>query len=159
MPLYVIVLFLLRQLDFFFFLTPSFVLGCRDLLRLRRPCQAHGAPDHHGNRCASQVAARKNNACGVGIAYDSKAVIGSRISITDEATALTYGYDKVGVYSCSWGPRDNGQTMNILSGKLFQKTSTMDDKEKGLYTFSQAAMVEGMKTSATLMTTRVVFTL
>ena len=159
MPLYVIVLFLLRQLDFFFFLTPSFVLGCRDLLRLRRPCQAHGAPDHHGTRCASQVAARKNNACGVGIAYDSKAVIGSRITITDEATALTYGYDKVGVYSCSWGPRDNGQTMNILSGKLFQKTSTMDDKEKGLYTFSQAAMVEGMKTSATLMTTRVVFTL
>ena len=85
----VIGLFLLRQLDFFFFLTPSFVLGCRDLLRLRRPCQAHGAPDHHGTRCASQVAARKNNACGVGIAYDSKAVIGSRITITDEATALT----------------------------------------------------------------------
>ena len=26
--------------------------------------------------------------------------------------ALTSGYDKVGVYSCSWGPRDNGQTMN-----------------------------------------------
>ena len=29
---------------------------------------------------------------------------------------------------------------NILSGKLL-KVSTMDDKEKGLYMFSQAAMV------------------
>ena len=29
---------------------------------------------------------------------------------------------------------------NILSGKLL-KVSTLDDKEKGLYTFSQAAMV------------------
>ena len=109
------------------------------------------------------MAARKNNACGVGIAFDSKAagirILGGRITTTDEATALTYGYDKVVVYSCSWGPSDNRQTMNILSGKLYQKTSTMDDKEKGLYTFSQAAMVEGMKTSATLMTTRVVFTL
>ena len=32
----------------------------------------------------------------------------------------------------------------------------MDDKEKGLYTFSQAAMVEGMKTSAISMATRIV---
>ena len=63
------------------------------------------------------MVARKNNACGVGIAYDSKAagirISGGQITITDKATALTYVYDKVGVYSCSWGPRDNGQTMNV----------------------------------------------
>ena len=35
----------------------------------------------------------------------------------------------------------------------------MDDKEKGLYTFLQAAMVEGMKTSAISMATRIVSTL
>ena len=95
MPLYVIVLFLL-QLDFFFFLTPSFVLGCRELLRLQRPRQVHGARDHHGTRCAGQVAARKNNAGGVGIACDSKAagvrILGGRITPTDKVTALTYGY-------------------------------------------------------------------
>ena len=38
----------------FSFLTPSFVLGCRELLRLQRPRQAHGAHDHHGTRCAGQ---------------------------------------------------------------------------------------------------------
>ena len=63
----------------------------------------HGARDHYGARCAGQVAARKNNACGVGIAYDSKAtgirILGGRITTTDKATALTYGYDKVGL-SC-----------------------------------------------------------
>ena len=38
--------------------------------------------------------------CGVGISYYSKAagirILGGRITTTDEATALTYGYDKVG---------------------------------------------------------------
>ena len=106
MPLYVIVFFSTTA-GLFLFLTPSFVLGCRELLRLQRPRQAHGAPDHRGTRCVGQVAARKNNACGVDIAYDSKTagirILGGRITTTDEATALTYG-----VYSCSLGPRDNG---------------------------------------------------
>ena len=62
------------------------------------------------------MAARKNYACGVNIAYYSKAagirILSGRITTTDEATTLTYGYDNVGVYSCSWGPRDNYHTMN-----------------------------------------------
>ena len=99
MPLYVIVFFSTTA-GLFLFLTPSFVLGCRELLRLQRPRQAHGVPDHRGTRCVGQVAARKNNACGVDIAYDSKTagirILGGRITTTDEATALTYG-----VYSCS----------------------------------------------------------
>ena len=69
-----------------------------DHVKLPKP---HGARDHHGTRCAGQVAARINNACGVGIAFDSKAagirILGGRITTTDEATALAYGYDKVGV--------------------------------------------------------------
>jgi kexin len=74
------------------------------------------------------VAARRNNACGVGIAYDSKAagvrILGGRITTTDEASALNYGYNKVGIYSCSWGPKDNGQTMsapNYLIRKAFSE--------------------------------------
>ena len=59
-------------------LTPSIVLGYLELLRLRRPRQAHGAPDHHGTRCAGQVAARNNNA------YDLNAagirILGGRIT-------------------------------------------------------------------------------
>ena len=84
-----------------------------DHVKLPKPT---GARDHHGTRCAGQVAARKNSACGVGIAYDSTAagirILGGHITTVDEAAALNYGYNKVGVYSCSWGPRDNGETMN-----------------------------------------------
>ena len=108
------------------------------------------------------MAARKNNACGVGIAltYDSKAVIGSRITITDEATALTYGYDKVGVYSCSWGPRDNGQTMNApnyLVRKAFSEGINNGRQGKGSIYVSQAAMAEGMKTNPILIDTRFIY--
>jgi hypothetical protein len=61
------------------------------------------------------VAAGKNDHCGVGIAYDSK-VCGSRIlsgaiSDADEAASLNLGYQNVSIYSCSWGPPDNGKTM------------------------------------------------
>ena len=93
--------------------------------------------------------------------YDSRAagirILGGRITTTDVATALTYGYDKVGFYSCSWGRESTVRLWmltNILLGKLFQKASTMDDKEMGLYTFLQAEMVGGMKTSAISMATR-----
>ncbi|KAF9553658.1 hypothetical protein CPC08DRAFT_822168 [Agrocybe pediades] len=81
-------------------------------LRLPRPVDER---DSHGTRCAGQVAARRNDACGVGIAYDSKAagvrILGGPISGVDEAAALNYGYQDVSVYSCSWGPRDDGMTM------------------------------------------------
>ncbi|KAH8827302.1 peptidase S8/S53 domain-containing protein [Flagelloscypha sp. PMI_526] len=71
--------------------------------------------DHHGTRCAGQIAARTNTACGVGIAYDSKVagvrILSGEISDVDEAAALNYGYQNVDIYSCSWGPTDDGKTM------------------------------------------------
>ncbi|KAJ3515083.1 hypothetical protein NLJ89_g1980 [Agrocybe chaxingu] len=71
--------------------------------------------DHHGTRCAGQVAAQKNNVCGVGIAYESKVagvrILSGPISDVDEAAALNYGFQNVSIYSCSWGPPDNGQSM------------------------------------------------
>ncbi|KAJ7632928.1 peptidase S8/S53 domain-containing protein [Roridomyces roridus] len=72
--------------------------------------------DHHGTRCAGQVAAGKNNkACGVGIAYDSKVagvrILSGAISDVDEAASLNYGFQNVSIYSCSWGPPDNGKSM------------------------------------------------
>ncbi|KAG6916651.1 hypothetical protein DXG01_005937 [Tephrocybe rancida] len=71
--------------------------------------------DHHGTRCAGQIAAVKNNACGVGIAYESKVagvrILSGPISDVDEAAALNYGFHNVSIYSCSWGPPDNGQAM------------------------------------------------
>jgi len=71
--------------------------------------------DHHGTRCAGQVAAGKNAACGVGIAYQSKVagvrILSGPISDVDEAAALNYGFQNVSIYSCSWGPPDNGMSM------------------------------------------------
>ncbi|KAJ7721572.1 peptidase S8/S53 domain-containing protein [Mycena maculata] len=71
--------------------------------------------DHHGTRCAGQVAAGKNNACGVGLAYDSKVagvrILSGPISDVDEAASLNYGFQNVSIYSCSWGPPDNGKSM------------------------------------------------
>ncbi|KAG2016489.1 kex protein [Coprinopsis cinerea AmutBmut pab1-1] len=70
---------------------------------------------HHGTRCAGQIAASKNNVCGVGIAYDSRVsglrILGGRITTVDQATALNYGFQNVHIYSCSWGPRDDGTKM------------------------------------------------
>lgn len=53
--------------------------------------------------------------CGVGIAYDSKVagvrILSGPISDVDEAAALNYGFQNVSIYSCSWGPPDNGMSM------------------------------------------------
>jgi kexin len=53
--------------------------------------------------------------CGVGLAYDSKIaglrILSAPVSDADEATALNYDYQNISLYSCSWGPRDNGESM------------------------------------------------
>ncbi|KAJ3824920.1 peptidase S8/S53 domain-containing protein [Lentinula raphanica] len=75
--------------------------------------------DHHGTRCAGQIAAQKNNVCGIGIAYGSRVagvrILSGPISDVDEAAALNYGYNRtengVDIYSCSWGPPDDGKSM------------------------------------------------
>jgi kexin len=72
--------------------------------------------DHHGTRCAGEVAAGKNNACGVGVAYDSKVagirILSGPISDEDEALAINYGLQDNDIYSCSWGPPDDGKSMD-----------------------------------------------
>ncbi|KAL5527160.1 hypothetical protein ACEPAG_5951 [Sanghuangporus baumii] len=75
--------------------------------------------DTHGTRCAGQIAAVKNGVCGVGIAYDSKVagvrILSGPISDVDEASALNYGYQSTSIYSCSWGPPDDGKSMEVPS--------------------------------------------
>lgn len=71
--------------------------------------------DTHGTRCAGEVAAVRNGVCGVGMAYDSKVagirILSKPIDDADEAAAVNYGFQKNHIYSCSWGPRDDGETM------------------------------------------------
>ncbi|KAL1311631.1 hypothetical protein AAFC00_001741 [Neodothiora populina] len=71
--------------------------------------------DRHGTRCAGEVAAGRNDVCGVGVAYDSKIsglrILSALISDADEAVAMTYAYQDNHIYSCSWGPPDDGRSM------------------------------------------------
>jgi kexin len=80
--------------------------------------------DKHGTRCAGEIAAVKNDVCGVGMAYDSKVagirILSKPISDEDEATAINYHYQENDIYSCSWGPPDDGQTMEA-PGLLIQQ--------------------------------------
>ncbi|KAK2187945.1 hypothetical protein NP493_149g03028 [Ridgeia piscesae] len=70
----------------------------------------------HGTRCAGEVAAIANNSnCCVGVAYEAK-IGGVRMldgKVTDmlEAQALLYHNQHVDIYSASWGPKDDGKTM------------------------------------------------
>ena len=77
------------------------------------------ADDKHGTRCAGEVSAARNNVCGVGVAYDSKVaglrILSKVISDADEATAMNYDFDHNQIYSCSWGPPDDGKSMEAPS--------------------------------------------
>ncbi|KAI9860687.1 MAG: pheromone processing endoprotease [Vezdaea acicularis] len=82
--------------------------------------------DKHGTRCAGEIAAVKNNVCGVGVAWNAKVagirILSKQISDADEAAAMNYAFDKNQIYSCSWGPPDDGQSMDapgILIKKAF----------------------------------------
>jgi len=72
----------------------------------------------HGTRCAGEVsAARDNNVCGVGVAYDSM-VAGIRMLdqpyMTDliEANSMGHEPNLIDIYSASWGPTDDGRTVD-----------------------------------------------
>ncbi|KFA65127.1 hypothetical protein S40285_07142 [Stachybotrys chlorohalonatus IBT 40285] len=71
--------------------------------------------DKHGTRCAGEVSAVRNDVCGIGVAYDSKIagirILSKPISDADEAEAMIYKYQDNQIYSCSWGPTDDGQSM------------------------------------------------
>jgi subtilisin-like proprotein convertase family protein len=70
--------------------------------------------DNHGTRCAGQVAAAINDACGVGIAFDAGVsgvrILSGTLTDADEAASLNYKFQENHIYSCSWGPADDGKT-------------------------------------------------
>ncbi|MBZ3876788.1 Proprotein convertase subtilisin/kexin type 7 [Sciurus carolinensis] len=73
--------------------------------------------NHHGTRCAGEIAAVPNNSfCAVGVAYGSR-IAGIRVldgPLTDsmEAVAFNKHYQINDIYSCSWGPDDDGKTVD-----------------------------------------------
>ncbi|KAM8862003.1 furin (paired basic amino acid cleaving enzyme) b [Synchiropus picturatus] len=73
--------------------------------------------NRHGTRCAGEVAASLNNGvCGVGVAYNAK-IGGVRMldgEVTDvvEAHSLSINPQHIHVYSASWGPEDDGKSLD-----------------------------------------------
>ncbi|MCL4137474.1 UNVERIFIED_CONTAM: hypothetical protein GTU68_037289 [Idotea baltica] len=73
--------------------------------------------NRHGTRCAGEVAADANNSiCAVGVAYEAS-VGGVRMldgDVTDavEARSLALNQQHIDVYSASWGPDDDGKTVD-----------------------------------------------
>uniref|UniRef100_H3D124 Proprotein convertase subtilisin/kexin type 5b n=1 Tax=Tetraodon nigroviridis TaxID=99883 RepID=H3D124_TETNG len=71
----------------------------------------------HGTRCAGEVAASANNSyCIVGIAYNAR-IGGVRMldgDVTDmvEAKSLSLHPQHIDIYSASWGPDDDGKTVD-----------------------------------------------
>ncbi|KAM6033397.1 neuroendocrine convertase 1 [Chlamydotis macqueenii] len=87
----------------------------------------------HGTRCAGEIAMQANNRkCGVGVAYNSK-VGGIRMLdgiVTDaiEASSIGFNPEHVDIYSASWGPNDDGKTVEG-PGRLAQKAFEYGIKE------------------------------
>ncbi|CAO3694897.1 unnamed protein product [Umbelopsis ramanniana] len=79
--------------------------------------------DNHGTRCAGEIAAVKNEVCGMGVAYNAKVagvrILSAEISDADEAEALNYKYQENDIYSCSWGPPDNGEVVDAPKGLVY----------------------------------------
>jgi kexin len=73
--------------------------------------------DVHGTRCAGEIAAGMNNgACGVGVAYCSQVsalrILSGPVTDALEGSALSYSRNANHIYSNSWGPWDNGETVD-----------------------------------------------
>ena len=71
----------------------------------------------HGTRCAGEVAAEAfNNICGVGVAFNASIggvrMLDGMVNDAVEAKALSLNPNHVDIYSASWGPEDDGKTVD-----------------------------------------------
>lgn len=71
--------------------------------------------DTHGTRCAGEIAADENAYCGVGVSPNAKVagirILSGKLLESDEARALLHAMQINDIYSCSWGPSDDGKTI------------------------------------------------
>lgn len=75
-----------------------------------------GSQDSHGTRCAGQIAAQPGGICGgsgvaPGASISAIRLLGGEITAHKEAAAITFRNDANDIYSCSWGPADDGKSV------------------------------------------------
>ncbi|XP_046431301.1 neuroendocrine convertase 1-like [Neodiprion fabricii] len=93
----------------------------------------------HGTRCAGEISMRANNGkCGVGVAFGASiggiklldGVVNDRV----EGEALGYRTDLVDIYTASWGPADDGRSLEApgrLALEALHKGITQGRNGKG----------------------------
>ncbi|XP_033109451.1 proprotein convertase subtilisin/kexin type 5-like [Anneissia japonica] len=94
--------------------------------------------NNHGTRCAGVVSMGNNTICGIGVAYEAK-IGGIRMldgDVTDaiEAAALSHNPQVIDVYSSSWGPKDDGRTVDgpgLLAKTALERAATKGRDGKG----------------------------
>ncbi|XP_064610159.1 neuroendocrine convertase 1-like [Liolophura sinensis] len=94
----------------------------------------------HGTRCAGEIAMVANNGiCGVGIAFNAKIggvrMLDGRVTDRLEADAISFNHTYIDVYSASWGPNDDGKTVEgpgHLARKAFEAGITKGRGGKGV---------------------------
>uniref|UniRef100_A0A8B9U168 Proprotein convertase subtilisin/kexin type 4 n=1 Tax=Anas zonorhyncha TaxID=75864 RepID=A0A8B9U168_9AVES len=88
--------------------------------------------NRHGTRCAGEVAAAANNQiCGAGVAYNAKIggvrMLDGPIMDIVEAQSLGLRPQHIHIYSASWGPTDDGRTVDgpgVLAAEAFYRGVT-----------------------------------
>ena len=81
------------------------------------PMPQDNGDNKHGTRCAGEVAAVAfNEYCGVGVAYNASIggvrMLDGMVNDAVEARALSLNPQHVDIYSASWGPEDDGKTVD-----------------------------------------------
>ncbi|KAK0087632.1 hypothetical protein PV325_000511 [Microctonus aethiopoides] len=81
------------------------------------PMPRDNGDNKHGTRCAGEVAAVAfNQYCGVGVAYNASIggvrMLDGVVNDAVEARALGLNPDHIDIYSASWGPEDDGKTVD-----------------------------------------------
>ncbi|XP_069939490.1 furin-like protease 2 isoform X1 [Cherax quadricarinatus] len=81
------------------------------------PFPRDNGDNRHGTRCAGEVAAVAfNDYCGVGVAYNSSIggvrMLDGTVNDAVEARAISLNPDHIDIFSASWGPEDDGKTVD-----------------------------------------------
>ncbi|KAH8303711.1 hypothetical protein KR018_001969, partial [Drosophila ironensis] len=103
------------------------------------PTPQDNGDNKHGTRCAGEVAAVAfNNYCGVGVAYNASIggvrMLDGKVNDVVEAQALSLNPAHIDIYSASWGPEDDGSTVDgpgPLARRAFIYGVTSGRKGKG----------------------------
>ncbi|XP_076240659.1 neuroendocrine convertase 1 isoform X2 [Calliopsis andreniformis] len=93
----------------------------------------------HGTRCAGEIAMEANNKkCGVGIAFEASIggikLLDGLVNDRVEGEALGYKSEVVDIYTASWGPADDGKSLEApgrLAMEALERGITMGRSGKG----------------------------